>query len=97
MIKFHVTILYTFQEINRQRAFRSGPVVLVHRFKRFSKSDFLKILELSECRRDDPYITAYMGRLASLTRNKHVWRVGQRGCYEGDVEVSLDKALGDKS
>ena len=69
--KFHFSISYTFEEMNRQRALvRScGSVWVrpVHRCKRFSSSEnghktlfqfFLKVLEPSECRRGDPYKTA---------------------------------------
>ena len=70
-----VAIFYTFQEISRQRALRSGragsvwagrfivlydsaspKMVIKTYFNFFSIS--LNVLELFECRRDDPYMTA---------------------------------------
>ena len=60
--KFHVLIFYTFQEISRQRSGRAGSSFQViqlvlngHQTLFQFIPTFLKVLELFECRRGDPY------------------------------------------
>ena len=64
VLKFQVPIPIYFL---RNKPSKSVTVEPVHRFKRFTQSEnchktlfqvFLKVLELSECRRGDPYMTA---------------------------------------
>ena len=58
-IEFHVPIFNTFREINRQKALRSGQVGSEQAVSASPKmikniySDFLKVLDLLECRRGD--------------------------------------------
>ena len=75
--KFHVSIIYTFEEISNQIALRSGRVIVsidsasrkmvIKMYSNFFR--FLMISELFKSRRDDPYMTANIRLLRSFVIN----------------------------
>ena len=66
VLKLHVSFFYTFREISDQRALWSGRFIVLNDSANYLGHTnlfqfsliFLKVLELIECRRDDPCMTA---------------------------------------